>query len=99
MPTPSETFKKLDPELFKLVNETRKFAFETDGAIPPKYKYLIAMAMDIGNGAVHSVRGLAKSAIAAGATREEISEAVRIANYIKSASILNVAGKALEGLF
>lgn len=99
MPTPSETFKKLDPELLKLVNDTRKFAFETDGALPKKYKYLIAMAMDVGNGAVHSVTGLAKSAIAAGATREEIAEAVRIAHYIKSAASFNTAGKALETLF
>jgi len=56
------------------------------------------MAMDAGNGAVHSVRGLAKSAIAAGATREEIAEALRIAYHIKSAAILNTAGKAFEDL-
>ena len=99
MPTPGETFKKLDPELLKLVGDTRKFAFETEGALPKKYKYLIAMAMDTGNGAVHSVRGLAKSAISAGASRQEIAEAVRIAHYIKSAATLNVAGKALEDLF
>lgn len=99
MPTPSETFKKLDPELLKLVSDTKKFAFETEGAIPKKYKYLIAMAMDVGNGAVHSVRGLAKSAVAAGATKQEIAEAVRIAHYIKSAATINVAGKALEDLF
>ena len=98
MPTPSEVFKKLAPELLKLVNDTKKFAFETEGALPKKYKYLIAMAIDAGNGAVHSVRGLAKSALAAGATKEEIAEALRIACYIKSAAVLNTAGKGLEDL-
>ncbi|RJQ39925.1 MAG: carboxymuconolactone decarboxylase family protein [Dehalococcoidia bacterium] len=98
MPTPGETFKKLDPELLKMVSETRKFAFETEGALSPKYRYLIAMAMDVGNGATHSVTGLAKQAIATGATKQEIAEAVRVAHYIKSASVLNVAGKALEDL-
>lgn len=64
----------------------------------PRSIYLIAMAMDAGNGAVYSVRGLAKSAIVAGATREEIAEALRIAHYIKSAGSFNTAGKALEDL-
>jgi len=96
LPTPGDTFKKLDPELLKIVGDNKKFAFETEGALPQKYRYLIAMAMDVGNGAVHSVRGLAKSALAAGATKQEIAEAVRIAHYIKSASIVNVTGKALE---
>ncbi|MFH0941576.1 MAG: carboxymuconolactone decarboxylase family protein [Chloroflexota bacterium] len=82
-----------------LRNLTRRFALETDGALPRKYKYLIAMAMDSANGAVHSVTGLAKSALAAGATREEIAEALRVACYIRSAGIFNTAGKALEDLF
>jgi len=41
---PLKIFEKLDPELLELVENTKKLAL-TDGALPRKFKFLIAMAL------------------------------------------------------
>ena len=40
---PLDVFKRIDPEFFRHVNDTREFAL-SDGALPGKFKFLIAMA-------------------------------------------------------
>ncbi len=47
---PLKIFEKLDPELVKLVESTSEFALD-DGALPKKFKLLIAMALDASRGA------------------------------------------------
>jgi alkylhydroperoxidase/carboxymuconolactone decarboxylase family protein YurZ len=94
---PLKIFERLDPELLKLVGNTRELAL-ADGALPKKYKILIAMALDASHGAVEGVRALAQAAIQAGATKEEITETVRVAQYISGVGCVYTAARALENV-
>jgi len=73
---PLKVFERLDPELLKLVGNTRELAL-ADGALPKKVKLLMAMALDASHGTVEGVRALSQAAMRAGATKEEIAETVR----------------------
>jgi len=95
---PLKIFEKLDPELLKLVENTRELAL-TDGALPKKFKLLIAMALDASHGAVQGVKALAKAAMQAGATKEELTEALRVAQYVSGAGSVYTAAHALNELF
>jgi len=95
---PLKILKSLDPELLKLVENTSEFAL-ADGALPKKLKLLIAMALDASHGAVQGVRALAQAAIQAGATKEEIIEALRVAQYISGVGSVYTAAQALKELF
>jgi len=93
---PLKIYEKLDPELLKHVENSRDFAFD-DGALPRKYKLLIAMAFDASYGAVNGVKSLAQH-IDAGATKEEITEALRVAQHLSGVGYVYTAGQALKEL-
>ena len=95
---PLKILKSLDPELLKLVENTSEFAL-ADGALPKKFKLLIAMTLDASHGAVQGVRALAQAAIQPGATKEEIMEALRVAQYISGVGSVYTAAQALKELF
>ena len=95
---PLKILEKIDPQLLKLVENTNRFAL-AEGALPKKFKLLIAMALDASLGAVEGVKALARSAMKAGATREEIAEAVRVANYISGVGSVYTAAQALKEFF
>ncbi|MFQ5826092.1 MAG: carboxymuconolactone decarboxylase family protein [Dehalococcoidia bacterium] len=95
---PLMVFEKLDPELLKVVENTRGFAL-TDGALPRKYKFLIAMALDASHGAVQGVTTLAQAAMRAGATKEEVAEALRVAQYVSGVGSIYTAARALKEVF
>jgi alkylhydroperoxidase/carboxymuconolactone decarboxylase family protein YurZ len=95
---PLKIFELLDPELLKHVENTREFAL-ADGALPTKFKLLIAMALDAAHGAVQGVRALAQAAMQAGATKEEVTEALRVAQYVCGVGSVYTAAHALEGIF
>ena len=95
---PLEALEGLDPELLRLVQNTGEFAL-AEGALPRKFKLLIAMALDASHGAVPGVRALAQAAMRAGATREEIAETLRVAQYISGVGSVYTAAQALKGLF
>jgi alkylhydroperoxidase/carboxymuconolactone decarboxylase family protein YurZ len=92
---PLKIFEGLDPELLKLVGNTRELAL-AEGALPKKVKFLMAMALDASHGTVEGVRALALAAIHAGATREEVAETVRVAQYISGVGCVYTAAHALE---
>jgi alkylhydroperoxidase/carboxymuconolactone decarboxylase family protein YurZ len=94
---PLSVFEKLDPGLLKLVESTGESAF-ADGALPMKTKLLIAMALDAAHGAVGGVKALAQEAMEAGATKKEIAEALRVANYVSGVGSVYTAAHALKGL-
>jgi len=96
--SPLKILEKLDPDLLKLVENTSKFAL-TDGALPRKFKLLIAMALDASHGAVQGVKSLAQAATQAGATREELIEALRVAQYVSGIGSVYTAAHALKELF
>ena len=95
---PLKIFEKMDPELLKLVDNTKALALN-DAALPRKVKLLIAMALDASQGTVEGVRSLAQQALNAGATQEEIMEAVRVAQYICGVGCVYTAAHALKDLF
>jgi alkylhydroperoxidase/carboxymuconolactone decarboxylase family protein YurZ len=86
-----------DPELFTLLESTRELAFVENG-IPLKYKFLLAMALDAANGAVNGVKFLAIQAMQAGATKEEIMQALRITQYIFGIGSVYTASEALKDI-
>lgn len=94
---PLKIYEDLDPKLLNLVNDTQKLAL-ADGALSRKVKLLIAMVLDAVHGATDGVQSLAKQAIEAGATREEIAEALRVAQYICGVGCVYTAARALKGI-
>jgi alkylhydroperoxidase/carboxymuconolactone decarboxylase family protein YurZ len=96
--SPLKILEKLDPDLFKLVENTSKFAL-ADGALPRKFKLLIAMALDASHGAIQGVKSLAQAATQAGATRKEIIEAMRVAQYVSGIGNVYTAAHALKEVF
>jgi alkylhydroperoxidase/carboxymuconolactone decarboxylase family protein YurZ len=95
---PLTVFEEMDPELLKLVSETGEFAL-AEGALPRRFKLLIAMALDAAHGAVGGVRALAQEATQAGATKQEIAEAVRVAQYVSGVGCVYTAAHALKEVF
>ena len=81
-----------------IVDDTRQFAFN-DGALPRKFKLIIALALDAAHGATDGVESLARAAMQAGATKEEIAEALRVAQYISGVGSVYTASRALKALF
>ncbi|MDD3248117.1 MAG: carboxymuconolactone decarboxylase family protein [Methanosarcina sp.] len=92
---PLKVIMDKDPELFSLLENTQKLSF-TEGGIPLKYKSLIAMVLDAANGAVDGVKFFAIQAMEEGATKEEIMQAIRIAQYICGAGSVYTAASALN---
>ena len=95
---PLAIFEKTDPELRKSIQRSNEFTFN-DGALPKKVKLLIAMALDASHGTVDGVKSLAGQAMAAGATKEEVMEALRVANYISGVGAVYTAAHGFKELF
>jgi alkylhydroperoxidase/carboxymuconolactone decarboxylase family protein YurZ len=92
---PLKIIEKHDPELLEDVQKSGAFAL-SDGALPEKVKLLIALALDASHGAVGGVRALAGEAMEAGATREEILETIRVANFVSGVGSVYTAAHALK---
>ena len=95
---PLKVFETLDPELLKAVENTRELAL-SDGVIPRKYKYLIAMALDAAKGTEAGVASLAQAAMHAGASNEEVAETLRVAYFIDGVGSIYTAAHGIAGLF
>ena len=95
---PLKTMMELDPKLVENLNATEEFVF-ADGALPKKFKLLIGMAFDASHGAVGGVKGLALRAKKAGATKEEIIEALRVAYLFGGVGSAYIASQGLTGIF
>jgi alkylhydroperoxidase/carboxymuconolactone decarboxylase family protein YurZ len=92
---PLKVFERADPELLRLVDETGKFAL-AEGALSKKMKLLIAMALDAAAGAPGGVAALAGQARREGATNEEITEAIRVAQYVCGVGSVYAAAQGLK---
>lgn len=95
--SPLDVLKQFDEELIDQVMGNMNMAF-TEGALSVKTKKLIALGIDASIGAEEGVRNLAKQALEAGATKEEIMETIRIVNFIRGASGVFTAARALDGV-
>ena len=92
---PLRVYEQLDPKLLNLVDNTRDMAL-ADGALPRKVNLLIAMVLDGVHGASDGVQALAREAIEAGATKEEITEALRVAQYICGVGCVYTTARTLR---
>jgi len=95
---PLSIIEKLDLELFRNVEATQTLAL-TEGALPRKVKLLMAMALDASHGTVEGVKALTLQAMKAGATKEEIMETLRVAQYISGVGCVYTAAHAYKDLF
>jgi len=95
---PLDTIKKLDPEFFDFVVQSSERAY-ADGALSAKTKYLIAMALDAAHGAVGGVASLARQATKHGASKDEIMEALHVANYLSGVGSVYTASFGLAEVF
>jgi len=95
---PLNIIGKLDLELFKNVEATETLAL-ADGVLPRKVKLLMAMALDASHGAVEGVKSLTLQAMKAGATKQEIMETLRVAQYISGVGCVHTAARAYKDLF
>ena len=94
---PLQVIEKMDAELVRVLRETSEFAL-ADGALPRKVKLLIAMALDASHGAAGGVASLARAAMEAGATKQEIAEVLRVAHYVSGAGSTYTAAHGLENV-
>jgi alkylhydroperoxidase/carboxymuconolactone decarboxylase family protein YurZ len=95
---PLKTMMKLDPKLAENLKANEEFVY-ADGALPRKFKLLIVMAFDASHGAIGGVKGLALRAMEAGATKEEITEALRVAYLLGGVGSVYIASQALKEVF
>ena len=94
---PLDIINEHDNELFKNVAGTKALALE-DGALAKKYKLLIALALDASHGTVDGVRSLALQSLNSGATKMEILESIRVANFISGVGCVYTAAEALKDI-
>ncbi len=94
---PLKIIEKLDLELFKNVETAQALAL-TEGALSRKVKLLMAMALDASHGTVEGVKSLTQQAMKAGATKEEIMETLRVAQYINGVGCVYTAAHAFKDL-
>jgi alkylhydroperoxidase/carboxymuconolactone decarboxylase family protein YurZ len=92
---PLQVLMDNDPELMELDRQGAALEF-SEGALPKKTKILLALAIDASFGAVNGVRALAQEALAAGATREEILETIRVVHFVGGHGRLYVAAAGLK---
>lgn len=95
---PLATIRKLDPEFMRQFDGTEDLIFK-DGALPMKIKLLIAMAFDAKDGAEGGVKALAMRAVKEGATKEELTEVLRVASHFGGIGVLYIASIALKDIF
>jgi alkylhydroperoxidase/carboxymuconolactone decarboxylase family protein YurZ len=88
---------KLDPDLQNHLKQSDTFVY-SDGALPRKIKLIIALAFDAAHGADQGVAALAGAALAAGATKQEIVEAIRVAVHLSGIGTAYTASRGLAGL-
>jgi alkylhydroperoxidase/carboxymuconolactone decarboxylase family protein YurZ len=95
---PLSVIGKIDPKIMAHLREANPLIYG-DGALPKKFKLLMAMAFDAAHGADKGVRALACQAMAEGATKDEIAEALRVAYHLSGVGALYTAASGLRDLF
>jgi alkylhydroperoxidase/carboxymuconolactone decarboxylase family protein YurZ len=94
---PLQAMIALDPKLIDHLRSADEFIY-SDGALPKRIKLLMAMAFDAADGAADGVRHLAGEALKAGATKEEIAEALRVAYNLSGVGCVYTAAQGLRDL-
>ena len=94
---PLSALQKLDPKIMAHLKDMNDFIY-APGALPKKFKLLLALAFDAAHGADQGVRALTLQAMEEGATKEEIAEALRVAYHLSGVGTLYTASHGLRDL-
>jgi alkylhydroperoxidase/carboxymuconolactone decarboxylase family protein YurZ len=92
---PLQIIQEMDPELIKLI-ETAQDLELSDGALPKKYKLLMAMAIEASRWSLDGVSALIRESMEAGATRDEISETIRVVHFCRGKGTVHIFAQALR---
>ncbi|WP_319476292.1 carboxymuconolactone decarboxylase family protein [Marispirochaeta aestuarii] len=92
---PLAPIEKNDKDLYTYVEQGKTMALEA-GALGRMEKLLIAMALDAAHGAANGVKSLALQAMEAGASMEQVMEALRVAAYISGVGSVYTAAAGLQ---
>ncbi len=95
---PLDVFKEFDPKILDTWKNLQELTF-APGALTPKTKLIIALAIDVELGSVEGATALGRRALKAGATKEEIVEAMRVAYSIAGNSALFTSAAVFAGAF
>jgi alkylhydroperoxidase/carboxymuconolactone decarboxylase family protein YurZ len=95
---PLKIIQDEDAALTATLNASRDLAFCPEGTVPLKYRLLAAMVLDAAHGAANGVKPLARQAMDAGATTEEIIEFLRVVNYVSGAGSIYTAAAGLADI-
>lgn len=85
-----DKMRDYDSEYYDLLKEVLQNAISTK-ALDEKTRYLILLALDTLKGADAGVKVLAGQAREAGATEEEIKEAIRLAFFVSSMDVIKTS--------
>ena len=88
--------RKLAPDDFNAWLGLNNAVGRENGAIPKKYRELIAVAVALAVQCPYCIEAHSKSAQAAGATREEVVEAAFVAAALKAGSVATHGAMALK---
>ncbi len=94
---PLDKLKTIHPTLYKSMQKDNEKAF-SEGKIPVKYKYLIAMALDACEGASNGVTALAMQAMEQGATKEDIAEVLNVLHFVCGGGSIYTASIGLSSI-
>lgn len=95
---PLDVYREFDPKIVESYNRLQDIVF-SEGALPQKFKVLIAMAIDVEHGALQGATALGRRALKLGATKEEIIEALRVSYYVGGNRALFTSAQVLQNLF
>jgi AhpD family alkylhydroperoxidase len=100
MKMPMELLKELAPEFAQNQMDEKALLFDHPNyqAVPGKYKLLIGIAAAAIAGSDTCTQMWVKMAIDQGVTREEITEAVMVARYMKQATVNDTVSNAFRML-
>ena len=93
-----DTYRESDPKVIESYDRLQELAL-SEGALPQKFKVLIAFAIDVEHGALQGATALGRRALKLGATKDEIIETVRISYYIGGNRALFTSAQVLQNLF
>jgi AhpD family alkylhydroperoxidase len=97
---PMELLKEFAPEFAQHQMDERSLLFENKKyqSVPAKYKLLTGIAVAAALGSETCTEMWVKKAVDAGITRNEITEAIMVARYMKQATVNDTAATSFEWL-
>jgi len=95
---PLDVYREFDPKIVESYNRLQDLVF-SEGALPQKFKVLIAMAIDVEHGALQGATALGRRALKLGASKDEIIETLRVSYYVGGNRALFTSAQVLQNLF